>query len=138
MSLSERLFWAQTVLLIALVRVALWLLPFRKVQKIVQGLARRADRTKPARYLSTAHIARTVTAASHYVPAASCLTQAFTMQVLLGRYGHVSTLRIGVARGKDGKFQAHAWVECEGQVVIGGTAEELAQNYVAFPAIDRD
>ena len=138
MSVSGRFFLAQAVLVTALVRVGLWLLPFRTMQKIVNGLASSANEIEPAQSPSTARIARTVTVASRYVPAATCLTQALTTQVLLGRCGHASTLRIGVARSKDGEFQAHAWVESDGRVVIGGTAEDLAQNYVALPAIDGD
>jgi hypothetical protein len=136
MSVSEYSFLAQTVLITTLVRVGLWLLPFRKMQKIVNRLAGSSSHNKPARFPSIAQIARTVTVASRYVPAATCLTQALTTQVLLGRYGYPSTLRIGVARSKDGHFQAHAWVESDGRVVIGGAAEELAQNYAVFPAID--
>jgi hypothetical protein len=136
MPMAACFFLIQTVLVTAIVRLGLWLLPFRNVQQIVNSLAYSANQPKPCP--SIAQLANTVTAASRYVPAASCLTQALTMQILLGRCGHVSTLRIGVARSQDGKFQAHAWVELEGRIVIGGTAEDLAQHYRAFPAIEAD
>jgi hypothetical protein len=61
-----------------------------------------------------------VTVASRYVPAATCLTQALATQILLSRRGHPTSLRIGVGRSEAGEFQAHAWVECQGRVVIGG------------------
>jgi hypothetical protein len=40
--------------------------------------------------------------------------------VLLARHGHPALVRIGVVRGEGGGVQAHAWVESEGAVVIGG------------------
>jgi hypothetical protein len=30
------------------------------------------------------------------------------------------SLRIGVAKGEAGKLEAHAWVESQGRIVIGG------------------
>jgi len=53
------------------------------------------------------------------VPAASCLTQALAMLVLLDWFGHSSELRIGVAKNGADRLKAHAWVECEGKIVIG-------------------
>jgi hypothetical protein len=40
-----------------------------------------------------------------------------------------------VARGDRGEVQAHAWVETEGKVVIGGSAVELAR-YTPLLALD--
>jgi len=41
--------------------------------------------------------------------------------VLLTRRGYPTLLHIGVVRGKQEEFQAHAWVVTEGKVVIGGS-----------------
>lgn len=64
-------------------------------------------------------IAWAVQAASRYVPDAACLVQALAAQVLLARNGYQSDLRIGVAL-EQGVLQAHAWVESQGKVLIGG------------------
>lgn len=53
------------------------------------------------------------------VPRASCLTQSLALEALLVQAGHPANLRIGVARKTDGAFEAHAWVESEGRVLIG-------------------
>lgn len=58
------------------------------------------------------------------VPAATCLTQALSMQVLLGRAGYPSRLYLGVTKNAQGGFEAHAWVECAGCIVIGGDSPE--------------
>lgn len=64
-------------------------------------------------------LAWAVRAAARRVPRASCLTQSLALEALLAQAGHRSTLRIGVARKNDGTFEAHAWVESEGRVLIG-------------------
>jgi hypothetical protein len=57
----------------------------------------------------------------------TCLMNALTAQALLGRYGYPVKLRIGASR-QNGGFAAHAWVERNGQVVIGGPASVVAQH----------
>lgn len=52
--------------------------------------------------------------------AKTCLTQALAAQVLLERRGYPAQLHIGAVRGEQGQFQAHAWVESGGRIVIGG------------------
>ena len=63
-----------------------------------------------------------VVVASRYVPMSTCLTQALAAQVLLARRGFPAHLHIGVAKkGAEARFEAHAWVESQGKVVIGGS-----------------
>ena len=61
-----------------------------------------------------------LTRGAHFVPAATCLTQALSMQVLLGRAGYPSRLYLGVKKNAKNAFEAHAWVECGDCIVIGG------------------
>jgi hypothetical protein len=53
------------------------------------------------------------------MPEVKCLARALTAQILLNRQGYLPKLCIGVSKGQNGKLQAHAWIECQGQVVIG-------------------
>ena len=46
----------------------------------------------------------------------TCLEKSLTLWWLLGRQRMASTVRIG-ARKNEGKFEAHAWVECGGVVL---------------------
>jgi Transglutaminase-like superfamily len=62
-------------------------------------------------------VAWAVRLASRYVPGATCLPQALATHILLSRCGHQSCLHVGVASMQ--KFEAHAWVECDGNVVVG-------------------
>lgn len=110
------------------VRVALWLLPYRRVQQLaargrpVRGAAGRV----PAR-----GIAEGVRRASRGVPRASCLTQALAAQLLLARAGYAARVWIGVAREGAGGLDAHAWVELDGAVLLGATPD---RSYVPLLA----
>src|SRR6266540_2459767 len=63
----------------------------------------------------------------------TCLTQALVAHVMLSRRGHPSNLRIGVKRDVHGTFTAHAWLERDGHVLIGG---EPHHNYVPMPVLN--
>lgn len=64
---------------------------------------------------------------SRLVPAATCLTQSLVTRFLLAQNGHESKIRIGVASGEDGKFEAHAWVLYDGIIIIGGSDESVSR-----------
>jgi hypothetical protein len=49
---------------------------------------------------------------------AQCLTKALVARHVLGRCGIGTDLVVGAARS-EGQFRAHAWVERQGQVLIG-------------------
>jgi hypothetical protein len=103
----------ETLLVVPLVRVALTLLPFRFVQRMV-------DRARPRSrsQVSQDQIARTVISVASRVPGASCLTQVVSAALLSARHGHRSTMRLGVTRTA-GKLVAHAWLESDGRVILG-------------------
>ena len=55
-------------------------------------------------------------ASRHHLFPMTCLRQALTLQLLLGRQGLATELRIGT-RKDNGEFKAHAWLEVSGQPV---------------------
>ena len=64
-----------------------------------------------------------VKAASRRMPfTATCLVQALALRMLLSRQGYDPHLRLGVAKDGDDRLEAHAWLEMDGQVLIGGEA----------------
>jgi hypothetical protein len=90
---------------------------------------------KPAfKRFSIEQIAWAINVVSQYVPAATCLTQALAGQALLRQAGFDPILRIGVRRYEDHSFGAHAWVECDGDVVIGHG--ETLEQYTPLPALE--
>ena len=61
----------------------------------------------------------------------SCLVKSLTLWWLLAKQGAASELRLGI-RKREGKFEAHAWVEHAGLAL--NEPEEHHQHYAAFDA----
>jgi hypothetical protein len=120
---------SRAALVLMAMRLALWLLPPHLRERLLRGPARR-----PA--LGTASSPETigwsVTTASRVIPRATCLVQALAARLLLQQAGHPAELHIGVARDGDGLFQAHAWVESRGRVVIGYSEPGLYKSMQAL------
>ncbi|GAC1355309.1 MAG: hypothetical protein NVSMB42_13590 [Herpetosiphon sp.] len=117
---QQRLITRTAVVLVA-IRIALWVLPFRIVCKFVLTAKPTASRLG-FEAISISDIAWAVTAVSRYVPSATCLTQALAAHILVKHDGFPALLRIGVAKTSTGHFQAHAWLESEGRIVVGQLA----------------
>ena len=124
-----RLPWAERTLLLralatlAVARVAVWVLPFRIVRKLLtpRRLGRRSDA------ISTERVRWAVGIAQRVIPDATCLPQAVTAEALLTRAGHPVLLRIGVMKTPAGRFLAHAWAESEGRVIVGDLPTGLGE-----------
>ncbi len=101
--------------------LALWLLPFRTLRRFLTRLAVPAGVAASSGGPSPDRIAWAVRATSRYIPAANCLPQALAAYTLIKRQGYTANMRIGVTKGKGGQLEAHAWVESEGRIVIGGS-----------------
>ena len=67
-------------------------------------------------------IARFVSAASRFVPEASCLTQALAGESLRRESDIEPSLHIGVKKDTDESIEAHAWLELGEIKLIGGPA----------------
>ncbi len=117
--------------LVVMTRLALSVAPFRKVVAVADRLA------KPRRSPATNDAGRqrmiwaVEAAARNLLPAGACLSQAIVADTLLRRRGYPSQLHLGVAHGPKGELKAHAWVESDGEVVIGG--DESPAEFRPFP-----
>ena len=99
----------------------------KRLPKALSGLSDKSNgvQTEPANLT-----ARMVRLAAHRTwGSPACLEQSLALWWLLGRQGIASSVRIG-ARKTDQKFEAHAWVECEG--VALNEPEEPHKHYAAF------
>ena len=131
---KERFLVAEALATVTAIRLGLWLLPFQRLRALVTELGQRRVQSPGSRSLSADRIAWAVRAVSPFVPRASCLTQALAGQVLLARRGHPTCLRIGVARKSRDGLEAHAWLECEGQIVLGDHG--FLAMYAPFPYLE--
>jgi hypothetical protein len=118
---GERWLLVRAALLLVAMKLGLWLLPFRTLRRLLATFAVTPTRVLEAEPFSNHKVAWAVETVARHMPLAStCLTQAMTAQVLLARRGYSALLHIGVLRDDKGNLQAHAWVESEDEVVIGG------------------
>jgi len=126
MSSRERRLLLVGGVVVACVRILLWILPFRRLVRLVERTALRSARVAPIRLPEDTNItlAWGVTTAARYVPRATCLTQALAAQWLFAWFGHPTQLRIGISKGNGKLLRAHAWLESEGRVVVGGESLE--------------
>ena len=130
---QERSLLLRAVILVATVRVSLWTMPFRAVRKL---LAKSPATSVKLAAIPVKRLSWAVQAAARRIPAASCLTQAFALQHLLARAGHIAELHIGVAKDAARGFQSHAWVEYRGQILLGDNGE--LEHYSPILALKED
>jgi hypothetical protein len=123
----------ETALLLWAVRVALWLVPFKWIHRLITRYNRlKADHGEES--LEIARIIPMVVAISRYVPRATCLAQAITAQILLARRHVATTLQIGVAKPDSSDIlRAHAWLEYHNRVILGQIGD-LA-GYARLPVL---
>jgi hypothetical protein len=118
--------------LLAGVRVGLWVAPLPRVQGALGRLGT-APRAPDGRRPPLERIGWAVAVAGRRVPGSTCLVRALVAQGLFARHGYASQLRLGVARGPGRVFEAHAWLERDGQVLVGGPVDA---RYVPMPELD--
>jgi hypothetical protein len=115
---TDRVLVVKAGALLVFARVGMWSLSFLTVQRLLGHLAR-LTRRPSAIPPPVAGICGAVTAASRFVPHSTCLFQAMAAHALLTESGHDSHVRLGVARNVRGDLIAHAWLEADGEIVLG-------------------
>jgi Transglutaminase-like superfamily len=134
LSWRERWMIAQAAAMLAVVRIALRLLPFRVIARAL-GLrsgvpAGTADAVDAPR---AAVIGAGVRRAANNLPwESTCLVQALAATILLRLSGLDGTLYLGATKdgGVRSSFSAHAWLCC-GEVVVTGEAERRRHTAIA-------
>ncbi len=133
---GERRLLLRAVVLLLAIRLGLWMLSFQNLRGILERLKQQTTAFHTADSSLPDRIAWAVAVASHYVPGTStCLAQALAAQVLLRAEGYPAHLTLGVAGGKETPLEAHAWVESQGKIVVGGAAHE---RYHVLSTLDEE
>ncbi|RAM51547.1 MAG: lasso peptide biosynthesis B2 protein [Hapalosiphonaceae cyanobacterium JJU2] len=127
---GDRHLLIMTLILLAAMRLGLWLLPFRTLLKLLP----RISGSQVTQQVSVDKISWAVKTVSRYIPGVKCLARALTTQVLMNRNGHSCELRIGVAKGEKGILEAHAWIEHEGLIVMGYLAD--LSRFMPLPSLE--
>lgn len=123
----------RAAVLLPVISISLRFRGFRATQDWLRGfLSAELPKKGQKGMEEAATVERAVRAAkSHGIGNPSCLEQSLALWWLLGREGISSELRIGVRKLGE-KFEAHAWVQCQGLVL--GEPDALHQHYAAFDA----
>lgn len=113
-------------------RVTLWCVPFLRWRDRLQPVCG-VDEKEAASSGVLHDTVWAVERASRYLPGATCLVRALAARELLARSGLCAELRIGVAHDERGRFEAHAWLEYEGGVVLGSPDD--ATRFAPLPLL---
>jgi len=112
---SERGLLVHTIVLLALFRLSVWLVPFHRLRRL---LAVGCSGPPTARkHVNPDQLEWAVRVGSRYLSAA-CLSQSLVLHWLLARAGYSSNIHIGVRIDPRAGFEAHAWVECNGRILL--------------------
>ena len=125
---ADRALLVRSGLLVGVARVALWLFPFNVVRRSL------APRRRARTQATAEKIGWAVSAAARLVPRGNCLPQALAAESLLLRNGHPVELRIGVVKTEREGFEAHAWVESGGSIVVGDLTQGLS-SFTPLPPL---
>ena len=129
---GDRRLLAWAAFLIGAIRIGVWLIPFQNLRRMLALKTYSPGGQRANSHNCSDRIAWAVRTASRYVPKATCLVQALAAQVLLRREGYPASFCLGIVRSKEGNVQAHAWVESEGKVIIGGSEVEMYTRLLAL------
>jgi len=121
------------ILLLPMVALALKSIGFNKTQSFLSNhLPKKPNKSisEDKQLKEAQSIARMVSiAANHGFYSANCLKKSLLTWWLLGRRGIATDLKIGVNK-EPGDFNAHAWVEYRGNVLIDAT--DIEDRFSAF------
>lgn len=115
--LLHALFW------VCRVRLGLTLSTFEKMRaRVLPETLTLSESDEP---VDMQRLAWSVRRTSRIVPMATCLTRALALQAILARRGVPVELVLGVSRSASKEFLAHAWLEMDGQIIIGGSERKI-------------
>ncbi|QUH22611.1 lasso peptide biosynthesis B2 protein [Methanobacterium alkalithermotolerans] len=113
----------QALVLQWFIRIILWVLPFSFIKKrFIKGEVPTRKRSK----VPLKSVMWGVRVTSRYIVSSTCLTRGLTGHIMARWYHYPTTLRIGVGKF-EGEFEAHAWLEYEGEVVLGMAQKEYVE-----------
>jgi hypothetical protein len=118
---SDARLLAESLFVLTFVRIGLSVLRFQTLRGVLKKLSEGGKHQPYPERRVVKRVVWSINKISTHIPLfRNCLNRALATQVLLGRRGQEVDLRIGVANDPGGNFRAHAWIESEGRIVLGG------------------
>jgi len=134
LSFVDQWLLVKAMFLLGAITLGLKLLSFQTLRRLVTSEVRPRTGLPEQDRPAAERIAWAVRVAGRYVPATTCLSQALTVQRLIKSHGYPARLYIGVAKNETGQLEAHAWVESQDKIIIGGL-QDLA-HYTPLPPLE--
>jgi hypothetical protein len=128
--ISKRMVDLEALAMLTLVRLGLSVFGHKRIRPWVARLASRDGAAVPSPM-----VCGSVSRMARFIPRATCLTQAVAAQAMLARRGDRTLVSVGVRTGNLGNAEAHAWLVRGGEVLLGGSAEEIS-SYRPLIAFD--
>jgi hypothetical protein len=123
---EEWLALGEAFVVLALVRLSLATMNFKRIERMTVRLVRRlAPQPVDGTPDDDARLGRAMRRAATLVPGAKCLAQATAAMVVSARHNRRSRMTIGVQLCASEAFGAHAWLETPHGIPVGG--DEAAQ-----------
>ena len=134
MPIRDRRIVVETILALALARIAIVILPFRRIGWLLSRPLWRPEPPQPRRAETIGRIRWAIRACARRVPwRAMCFEQGLAAQFLLRRRGIPVVLHFGAALDDRDGLAAHVWVR-DGEVdVIGGEVSARFALLTSFP-----
>ena len=124
-----------SIVAMGVIRLALAAAPLKNVISWINSDQGRRGRRELAQ-LDIQRAARRIAQAAAYCPLpTTCLSRTLAAHMIMSRLGFVSVPRIGISTA-DGNFEAHAWLECQGGIVIGQKSPE-GKAFTPVPSLER-
>lgn len=130
---ADRSLLCQAAFRISLAAVAVRLLPFSWWRSRLNP--KPSSRSARSGQDQVDRIVWAVEVAARHVPGATCLVQSVVGAEMLRQAGHQAEIHVGVNGRPDQALRAHAWVESEGRILLGG--EGSASQYVPLSSSAR-
>jgi hypothetical protein len=133
LSRSDRALALQAAAWLVLARIALHLTAYATVRR---ALVRIPPRPHSPRSATPAACGRATERAARLLPHSTCLARALATAALVRRHGYASTLDLHVTMTSARELDAHATLEVDGTVIVGGDSprgQTLMRDHVALP-----
>src|SRR5687767_1579062 len=106
---------SEAALLLLLVRIGLHATSYARLRAWLERMAVVTSRMRSP----VADVTWAVGAAGRRIIGTTCVAEALAVYTMLRRRGYEPVLRIGVRQSDHSLLEAHAWVECDGDIVMG-------------------
>lgn len=129
----RRLLW-EALGALAIARVAMALLPFRRIAAWLGTPGAESPATAAPEEIRTAEeVGWAVAVLARRVPwDGRCMAQALAATGMLRRRGLEGTVSFGARRGESAGFDAHAWLRLGSCVVTGGPGHQRFKTFTTF------